>query len=103
MSYSDSEREEDESSYGRFTDESSSFRLTQSKKRNAEEITVREEEVEFDDEDRFFSCRLENIKFLVELLASLSLDTVTHKDFECFIEATPECEFFFFLPTLSYW
>jgi hypothetical protein len=47
-----------------------------------------DEKQQNEEEQQQFSCRLESNKVLIELLISLSLDTT--KDYECFIEATPE-------------
>ena len=45
-----------------------------------------EENEEEEEENHTFSCRMENIKLLIELLSSLSLDV--HKDQDCLIDAT---------------
>ncbi len=39
-------------------------------------------------EDHIFSCRMENIKLLIDLLSSLCLDV--NKDHDCLIEATSD-------------
>lgn len=51
-----------------------------------------ENENHLPDENEIFYCRFENNKLLVDLLIHLALDTT--KDYECYVEATPDSKSF---------